>query len=126
MKRQRIVVGFWLLTKETCRALSTVLSSKAFDPSSQRDEVGSLLLTTLMSLKHAGAAFAVTVHYSSSHLICCFGSEDPAVRQFSAEWLFSRLVDEISKTDRIALRVVDADENASNTDAYKQQDLYSI
>ena len=56
---QSLVMGTWLLTKETCAAMAAILAIKGYraDPSLV-ERTGMLLISTLTTLKHTGAAFA--------------------------------------------------------------------
>ena len=56
---QRIIVGAWLLTKEACATLaSAIIESPECPPPATIEDAGSLLIRTLVSLKHQGAAYA--------------------------------------------------------------------
>ena len=97
---QRIVIGSWLLTKETCTALSVAFSVNGFiAENSQIHEAGMILLSTLTSLKHTGAAFAA--HKSIQQIAnCCLKSNVSSIQLEPASWL-KRLVDEISEAERV-------------------------
>ncbi|CAB9528615.1 adenoma-associated protein homolog (Partial), partial [Seminavis robusta] len=98
---QRIVMGSWLLTKETCEALATLLTSSiAWHPSdSILKQAGGLLISTLISLKHAGAAFAAS-RALQQIAEYCFNSSDIHVGRLPSLWA-NRLLDEISSAERV-------------------------
>jgi Putative death-receptor fusion protein (DUF2428) len=88
-------MGSWLLTRETCAALASVLTAKVFlYPASLIGQAGGLLISTLISLKHAGAAFAASraLQQLTEH---CFDSDDVLIRQLPSAWA-NRLLGEIS------------------------------
>jgi Putative death-receptor fusion protein (DUF2428) len=88
-------MGSWLLTRETCAALASVLTAKIFShPASLISQAGGLLISTLISLKHAGAAFAASraLQQLTEH---CFDSDDVLIRQLPSAWA-NRLMGEIS------------------------------
>lgn len=93
-------MGSWLLTRETCAALSSVLTCNILSkPHSHLEKGGSLLISTLVSLKHAGAAFAA--HRALQQISeFCFSSTDPRVGSLPATWA-NRLLTEISSGDRV-------------------------
>ena len=94
MASQRIVVGTWLLTKETCNALAAVVShNDAVASAPCLDEAGGLLMCTLVSIKHSGAAFGS--HRALQRISeYCIKHKDPLIRQLPAKWM-TQLVDEI-------------------------------
>lgn len=64
-------MGTWLLTKETCAAASAVIAAEGFDaPSPLVQKFGTLLISTLTSLKHAGAAFSARDSLQEIALVC--------------------------------------------------------
>lgn len=93
-------MGSWLLTRETCAALASVLTSKHLSkPNGLLDRAGSLLISTLVSLKHAGAAFAA--HRALQQISeFCFKSKDQLVGNLPASWA-KRLLEEISSGERV-------------------------
>ena len=98
---QRIIVGSWLLTKETCGALATVLSKNRFNvPPLAYDETGRLLISTLTSLKHTGAAFAAHRALQTIAQSCFTASHDRMLYIYPEMWT-TRIIDEISTVDKI-------------------------
>lgn len=99
---QRIVVGSWLLTKETCLALATLITQPGYVADAEvRDEAGMLLINTLTSLKHTGAAFAA--HRAIQQIAkSCFlaGERDSALRQLPKQWA-GRFLREVSEKEKI-------------------------
>ena len=97
---QRIVVGTWLLTKEASTALSVIVSMKGSPLDSRAlGEIGELLLTTMTSLKHSGAAFCA--HAAIQRLaIVCFECEDVSNQNLPSEWL-GRLMAELIDVERV-------------------------
>jgi hypothetical protein len=95
---QRIVIGSWLLTKETCAAVSILLSLGCVNPSKESmQQVGMLLISTLTSLKHTGAAFAA--HKALQQIsVACFSI--PNLETLPKEWAL-RLLDELANSDKI-------------------------
>lgn len=93
-------MGSWLLTRETCAALSAVISAKNFSPpESLVDQSAMLLINTLTSLKHAGAAFAA--HRALQQIVTsCFDETDASILQLPSMWTH-RLLEEISATDKV-------------------------
>jgi len=105
---QRVVVGSWLLTKEACAALSSVITSYPSSslPAQLVTTAGSLLISTLTSLKHQGAAFAAhralqelseACHaYSSNAASNSLGND--SIVNLPLSWA-RRLLHEISSTE---------------------------
>ena len=58
-----------------------------------------LLISTLVSLKHAGAAFAAHRALQQISLVC-FQSRDPILVKLPSSWT-NRLLEEISETERV-------------------------
>lgn len=93
-------VGSWLLTKEACATLSSVIIS--FPTNIDIDIVstaGDLLISTIISLKHHGAAFAA---HKSLQKICrkCSSGEMEDLRLLPSKWS-QRLLNEISSPDNV-------------------------
>ena len=89
-----------MLTRETCASLAALLTSKYF--SASRDllnQAGMLLISTLTSLKHAGAAFAAhrALQQIAEH---CLDSSESFIAKLPALWA-QRLLDEISETEKV-------------------------
>lgn len=97
---QRIVVGAWLMTKEACGAISAIISCGKFVPAVDLVErAGSLLLSTLTTLKHQGAAFAA--HRALQALAeFCFDHDSGAFVHLPLSWNWW-LDNEISSSDRV-------------------------
>mmetsp|Transcript_27746 Transcript_27746/g.66938 ORF Transcript_27746/g.66938 Transcript_27746/m.66938 type:complete len:2336 (-) Transcript_27746:142-7149(-) len=98
---QRVVVGTWLLTKESTATLATVISLPTYGGTYELvSDVGGLLLSTLTTLKHAGAAFAARDALQEIALACFSVSKQQCIGGLPAEW--SRiLMDEISLNERV-------------------------
>jgi hypothetical protein len=97
---QTIVMGSWLLTREACGAISAVFSTTGYKaPASLLDSCATLLINTLTSLKHVGAAYAA--HHAVEALAqACFRNEhDINISQLPILWT-QRLLNE-TKLDRI-------------------------
>ncbi|KAG7351266.1 putative death-receptor fusion protein DUF2428 [Nitzschia inconspicua] len=98
---QRVVIGTWLLTKEACAAVSSLLTHPMYAASAdQFSRAGQLLLSTLISLKHAGAAFAARDALQQISSFCFSPSASSEIRGFPIDWS-ARLLDEISLTERV-------------------------
>ena len=98
---QRIVMGSWLMTRETCAAVAVVLSLRKFHASSGLvDRTGMLLISTLTSLKHTGAAFAAHRALQRMAQRCLVDSKESALPQLPSQWA-GRLLDEVSEINRI-------------------------
>ena len=98
---QRIVVGSWLLTRETCSAVAAALTFKGYNAeASLYNEAGMLLVSTLTSLKHTGAAFAAHRAIQNIAQSCFDVSSETSIQQLPTQWA-SRLLREVSETDKI-------------------------
>lgn len=100
-----IKVGSWLLTKESCAALGSVVTLKKFQPPrSLVAKAGALLISTLTSLKHQGAAFAAHKVLQQIASSCSNPSSslrrDPTTASLPTEWA-QRLLHEISETEKV-------------------------
>lgn len=97
---QRLVIGSWLLTKESCETLASVLCIDGVQQgSSLVNEAGTLLLSTLVSLKHTGAAYAA--HKAVQRLSrICYDSDDELTEVLPQTWT-NRLLNEILAEDKI-------------------------
>lgn len=83
--KQRIVMGTWLLIKEACATLSTFISSSPRQDIDLISAAGDLLITTLTSLKHQGAAFAA--HKALQQLcILCYSTTSFDIMQLPSIW----------------------------------------
>ena len=88
-------MGSWLLTRETCAALASLLTAKIFlHDVSRINQAGNLLISTLISLKHAGAAFAASRALQQIAKYC-FDSDNVPVAQLPSSWA-TRLLGEIA------------------------------
>ena len=95
---QRIIVGSWLLTREACAALSSVLTVSGSNSSEEVFNLaGTLLITTLTSLKHTGAAYAA---HGALQRIAQFCLEKTYIKHLPVEWV-ERLFREITSSDKI-------------------------
>ena len=64
---QRVVIGSWLLTREACATLTTLITyDPKYVPSPVVGRAGQLLITTMTALKHQGAAYAAPKGSSTS------------------------------------------------------------
>jgi Putative death-receptor fusion protein (DUF2428) len=98
---QRIVIGSWLLTKETCAAIASILSLSSCKHSpSIYDEAGVLLISTLTALKHTGAAFAA---HRALQVVAqnCFACKSNAVMLDLPKIWGLRMIAEISDSEKI-------------------------
>ena len=95
---QRIVVGSWLLMREACAAIATVITTNGFNPSLDLSNLsGTLLISTLTSLKHTGAAFAA---HSALQKIVKSALTRKDSKALPLQWV-NRLVREILSTEKI-------------------------
>jgi hypothetical protein len=100
MVSQRIVVGTWLLTKETCAAIASTIATKGYRiDASLVDRTGMLLISTLTSLKHTGAAFAAH-HAIQSIAQLCLDKSKSELQHLPARWM-GRLLAEVSQVDKV-------------------------
>jgi hypothetical protein len=98
---QRIVIGSWLLTKETCAAIAAIITVKTYRaPVELVDTTGMLLISTLTSLKHTGAVFAAHRAIQKIATRCLGDDGDSTLQQLPAQWT-KRLLDEVSEVDRV-------------------------
>ena len=96
-----IKVGSWLLTKETCAAIASVITTKGYVAnSSVISKVGQLLLSTLTTLKHAGAAFAARDALQKIAVHCLNPKNAADIYSLPDAWS-NRLVEEISLTEKV-------------------------
>jgi hypothetical protein len=96
---QRIVIGSWLLTKETCAAIAAVITLKKYRaPVELVDTTGMLLISTLTSLKHTGAVFAAHRAIQQIATRCLGGDGDSTLQKLPEQWA-NRLLDEVSEVD---------------------------
>eukprot|EP00934_Nitzschia_sp_Nitz4_P006972 Nitzschia sp. Nitz4//scaffold176_size46146//10399//16466//NITZ4_007189-RA/size46146-snap-gene-0.3-mRNA-1//-1//CDS//3329539006//6962//frame0 len=97
---QRIVIGTWLLTKEACAAAAATVSVYDIPSSSVLiDRCGTLLVSTLIALKHTGAAFAAREALQQIATVC-FNSSDSEQRNLPVQWT-TRLLEELSRPDKV-------------------------
>ena len=89
------------MTKETCAAIASVITTEGYlARHALVSKVGQLLLSTLTTLKHAGAAFAAR---DSLQLIAidCLSPKNPLdIRSLPDIWSH-RLIDEISLNEKV-------------------------
>jgi hypothetical protein len=99
MTSQRIVMGSWYLIRESTGAISSVLTARRPGPELEAlvKEAGTLLISTLTSLKHIGAAYAS--HTAFQHIVnVCLGS--PSLHALPMEWTL-RLFEKITSAERV-------------------------
>lgn len=90
-----------MLTKEACATVATLLTLPTH--SATRDQfsrVGQLLLSTLTSLKHAGAAFAARDALQQITSFTFSPNAQVDIHSLPIEWS-NRLLDEISLTEKV-------------------------
>lgn len=98
---QRVVVGSWLLTKETCAAIASVITTEGYVATHILvSKVGQLLLSTLTTLKHAGAAFAARDALQQIAANCLNTKNPSNIRSLPDLWSH-RLIDEISLNEKV-------------------------
>ena len=96
-----VQVGSWLLTKETCAAIATAITSDGYMARhSLVSKVGQLLLSTLTTLKHAGAAFAARDALQLIAIHCLKTQNSSDIRLLPDVWS-RRLIDEISLNEKV-------------------------
>lgn len=85
--KQRVIMGTWLLIKEACAALSSITVSAPVKDAGLFTIAGDLLISTLTSLKHQGAAFAAHKSLQKLCSICYSGirmAND--IRHLPSDW----------------------------------------
>eukprot|EP00536_Pseudo-nitzschia_multiseries_P014348 jgi/Psemu1/246033/estExt_Genewise1.C_6880008 len=98
---QRVVVGSWLLTKETCAAIASVITTEGYLARQVLiSKVGQLLLSTLTTLKHAGAAFAARDALQQIATSCLKPNSPLEISSLPDAWS-RRLIDEISLNEKV-------------------------
>lgn len=98
---QRIIIGSWLLTKEACGAIAALLASNGYNAeTSVYNEAGMLLVSTLTSLKHTGAAFAAHRAIQLISQTCFRQTFNQSLTQIPFQWA-SRLIAEVSRSEKI-------------------------
>ncbi|KAL3934493.1 MAG: hypothetical protein SGBAC_009805 [Bacillariaceae sp.] len=98
---QRVVIGSWLLTKETCSCISSVISVQGYRAQYDNFErLGALLISTLTTLKHAGAAFAARDSLQVVVAAALGAAYDEKIRELPTGWAL-RLIAEISTSDKV-------------------------
>ncbi|GMH57887.1 hypothetical protein TrRE_jg5427, partial [Triparma retinervis] len=99
---QRIVVGSWLLAKEACGCLAASAISGG-EGGRFVEAAGGLLIKTLTTLKHQGAAFAAAAALNKVALHC-FNSSNapstttPSLRALPSTWMTGLLSEITQKT----------------------------
>ena len=94
-------MGSWLLTREACAALATLLCSNIFPVSEAHiSRAGVVLVSTLISLKHAGAAFAAHRALQRIAEFCLCNSKNAEVAKLPTMWAY-RLLEEISNVEKV-------------------------
>lgn len=94
-------VGSWLLTKESCGAISSVILIEGYVASQILvSKVGQLLLSTLTTLKHAGAAFSARDALQLIATNSLHQNKPLDIRSLPDTWS-RRLIDEISLNEKV-------------------------
>ena len=94
-------MGSWLMTKEACASLASIITCREFDPPlSLVEKVGNLLISTLTTLKHQGAAFAAHRALQELANFCFNTSLDESFARFPLVWS-KRLMSEISGIHKV-------------------------
>lgn len=95
------------MAKEACNALASLLTgASAFQPGEAISSAGRVLINTLISVKHAGVAFAAHRSLQQLALTCLkfpvdgFGDNAAAARLLPADWA-ARLWQEIATTEKV-------------------------
>jgi hypothetical protein len=87
LHKQRVVMGTWLLIKEACAALSSIAVSAPVKDAGLFTIAGNLLISTLTSLKHQGAAFAAHKSLQKLCSICYSGIRQANdIRYLPSDW----------------------------------------
>ena len=88
------------MIKETCAAVAAIITSSEFKPEpSLVNRCGTLLISTLTSLKHAGAAFSARDAFQEIS-IACLRSQNLELRSIPEKWA-NRLLDEMCSRERV-------------------------
>lgn len=97
--KQRTIMGTWLLIKEACAALSSITNSSPIKDVGLLSTAGDLLISTLTSLKHQGAAFAA---HKSLQKLCsiCYSRNNLTKRHLPSEWS-EKLLHGVSSAERV-------------------------
>ena len=89
-----------MLIKETCAAASAIIAVQGFDaPSSLIQKCGTLLISTLISLKHAGAAFSARDSIQEIAHTCLI-SQEVELHSIPEKWV-DRMLDEMCSYDKV-------------------------
>lgn len=89
------------MTKETCAALASVITIEGYIARHLLvSKVGQLLLSTLTTLKHAGAAFAARDALQQIAKNCLNPTNPSDIRSLPEAWSL-RLIDEISLNEKV-------------------------
>ena len=94
-------MGSWLLTKEACATLSSVITD--FPGKSDFNIIstaGDLLISTLTTLKHQGAAFAAHKSLQKICARCYTEGDENGIRLLPSKWSH-RLIFEISSPELV-------------------------
>ncbi|KAL7572577.1 hypothetical protein ACA910_000394 [Epithemia clementina (nom. ined.)] len=95
---QRIIMGSWLLMKESCASIASILTTKENTPDdAQVNQAGVLLISTLTSLKHTGAAYAA---HNAFQQIAQLPFQHKHLQHLTAAWI-NRLLAEITHSEKI-------------------------
>ena len=95
---QRIIVGSWLLMREACDAIASVMTAPGSSLSEhQSNTAGTLLISTLTSLKNTGAAYSAHTVLQQIARACL---EKHELNVLPSQWV-GRLFREITSTEKI-------------------------
>jgi hypothetical protein len=94
-------IGSWLLTKATCAAMATIFTMEGYRaPDDAFVKAGALLISTLTTLKHAGAAFAARDSLQEVVAVCLAAKNSEYLQRLPDAWA-NRLIHEISMSDKV-------------------------
>lgn len=89
------------MTKETCSCISSVISAEGYQARFDAFErIGALLISTLTTLKHAGAAFAARDSLQVVVAVALDATYDEKILDLPLLWS-KRLIEEISTSDKV-------------------------
>ena len=89
-----------MLTKECCATITSVIVSPAFEISAETiDSVGDLLIRTLTTIKHAGAAFSARDSLEAISLYC-LAERRESIHKLPISWT-KFLLNEISECNKV-------------------------
>lgn len=98
---QRVVIGSWLLTREACATLTSLITYEpTYVSSSGVGRAGQILITTMTALKHQGAAYAAQRALQQIATYCMSKVSATELRRFPKRWS-ERLAIEISSAEKV-------------------------